>query len=91
MPVPYRIPIAIYKHWILLTYTVIYLYIIVSTKKSNKSRSSNVSSMPKVQITISLDKKFLDWLDEGIKSLKFASRSHGIEYCINQTMNQDLR
>jgi len=45
--------------------------------------------MVKQQVTISLDSRFLDWLDEGIKSLKFATRSHGIEYCINQTMQAE--
>lgn len=45
--------------------------------------------MVKTQVTISLDSRFLEWLDEGIKSLKFATRSHGIEYCINQTMKEE--
>jgi metal-responsive CopG/Arc/MetJ family transcriptional regulator len=47
--------------------------------------------MPKVQVTVSLDKRFLDWLDEGIKSLKFATRSHGIEYCINLAMQEEAK
>jgi metal-responsive CopG/Arc/MetJ family transcriptional regulator len=45
--------------------------------------------MVKTQVTISLDSRFLVWLDEGMKSLKFASRSHGIEYCINRTMQEE--
>ena len=45
--------------------------------------------MVKTQVTISLDSRFLEWLDEGIKSLKFATRSHGIEYCINRTMLEE--
>jgi len=45
--------------------------------------------MVKTQATISLDSRFLEWLDGGIKSLKFASRSHGIEYCINRTMQEE--
>jgi metal-responsive CopG/Arc/MetJ family transcriptional regulator len=42
--------------------------------------------MSKNQVTISLDPRFLEWLDQGIASFKFANRSHGIEYCINKTM-----
>ena len=45
--------------------------------------------MVKTQVTISLDSRFLEWLDEGMKSLKFASRSHGIEYCVNQAMKEE--
>lgn len=47
--------------------------------------------MVKTQVTISLDSRFLEWLDEGIKSLKFATRSHGIEYCINRTMQEEAK
>jgi metal-responsive CopG/Arc/MetJ family transcriptional regulator len=47
--------------------------------------------MAKAQVTISLDNRFLEWLDEGIKSLKFATRSHGIEYCINRAMQEEAK
>jgi len=45
--------------------------------------------MSKNQVTISLDPRFCDWLDKGIASLKFATRSHGIEYCINEVMKRE--
>lgn len=47
--------------------------------------------MSKNQVTISLDSRFLEWLDKGIESLKFATRSHGIEYCINETMKAEAK
>jgi len=38
----------------------------------------------KERITITLDKKLLNWLDAKIEEKIFANRSHGFEYLIMQ-------
>jgi len=45
----------------------------------------------KERITITIDKKLLDWLDEGIRNKTFASRSHGLEYLIQRMKEQDKK
>ena len=45
--------------------------------------------MVKTSVTITLDNRFIQWLDEGVKSLRFASKSHGIEICINHLMQEE--
>src|SRR5437773_269787 len=48
-------------------------------------------SMPKQKqaISISVDPQLLEWIDQGVKSHKFASRSHAIEYCIERTRRRE--
>ena len=36
--------------------------------------------MSKERITITIDKKLLKWLDSQIKSKRFATRSHALEF-----------
>ncbi len=36
----------------------------------------------KERITVSVDKKFLDWLDRRVQDRTFANRSHGFEFLI---------
>ncbi len=38
----------------------------------------------KERITITIDKKFLKWLDEKVKARVFANRSHGFEFLIQK-------
>ncbi len=38
----------------------------------------------KEKFSVSVDEKLLKWLDSEIKEKTFASRSHGIEYALNE-------
>jgi len=38
----------------------------------------------KEKFSVSVDEELLTWLDSKIKSKIFASRSHGIEYALNE-------
>lgn len=40
--------------------------------------------MAKERITITIDKKLLDWIDEKIEEKVFANRSHAMEFLIKQ-------
>ena len=42
--------------------------------------------MAKKQVTVNLDDELLGWIEKKITEKKFATRSHGIEYCINDAM-----
>jgi len=40
--------------------------------------------MPKAKIPISIDPDLLKWIENQVKSKRFASRSHAIEYAVNE-------
>ena len=41
-------------------------------------------NMPKERVSITIRKDLLEWIDQQIESLRFASRSHAIEYAVAQ-------
>jgi len=43
----------------------------------------------KTVIAISVDNDLVKWIESQIKTKKFANRSHGIEYCIEFTKNNE--
>jgi Arc/MetJ-type ribon-helix-helix transcriptional regulator len=45
----------------------------------------------KPRIAITIDQELLDWIDEKIKSKKFANRSHAIEYCVHEAMENEMK
>lgn len=40
--------------------------------------------MGKEKMSVSIDENLIKWIDSQIKTKRFASRSHGIEYALNQ-------
>ena len=47
--------------------------------------------MAKDRITITIDKKLLSWLDNKVKNIVFANRSHGLEFLIQQQINVEKK
>ena len=43
----------------------------------------------KERITITLDKKLLDWLDKKIEEKVFANRSHGFEFLVMEKIRDE--
>jgi len=43
----------------------------------------------KERITITLDKKILEWLDEKVSAKLFANRSHGFEFIIKRKIENE--
>jgi Arc/MetJ-type ribon-helix-helix transcriptional regulator len=41
-------------------------------------------SLSKVKLSITLDSDLVKWLDQKIKTKKFANRSHGLEFAVSQ-------
>lgn len=44
-----------------------------------------------LKTSITLDVEILEWLDRKVADKTFASRSHGIEFCIQRCMEADKR
>jgi Arc/MetJ-type ribon-helix-helix transcriptional regulator len=45
----------------------------------------------KPRIAITIDQMLLDWIDGKIKSKKFANRSHALEYCVHEAMENEMK
>jgi len=45
--------------------------------------------MPKVKVTITVDKKLLDWIEEQVKSFRFRNTSHGFEFAVAKLMETE--
>lgn len=43
----------------------------------------------KEKISITIDDTLIKWLDNQIKKKKFASRSHGFEYALNELVENE--
>ena len=50
-----------------------------------------MSDKEKPRIAITIDPELLDWIDGKIKSKKFANRSHAIEYCVHDAMENEMK
>jgi len=44
----------------------------------------------KERITVTLDKKTLEWIDNKVKSRNFANRSHGFEFLIQRRIDYEV-
>ena len=40
--------------------------------------------MPRDRISITIDKVLLNWIDREVKSRRFSSRSHALEYVVSK-------
>ncbi|MFB3764852.1 MAG: ribbon-helix-helix domain-containing protein [Methanotrichaceae archaeon] len=45
----------------------------------------------KKNVTLSIDANLLDWVDDNIKAMRFASKSQAVNYALNELKNDDLR
>lgn len=43
----------------------------------------------KPRATITIEQKYLEWIDERIKEKRFANRSHGFEYAVQKLMDAE--
>ena len=61
-----------------------YLSLLSMTGGFASRNSLNNSVKMKEKFSISVDDDLLKWLDSEIKNKRFASRSHGIEFALNE-------
>lgn len=66
------------KHCLIMLYNI---YLI--------SYSTMFYNVMKVSIAATIDDEMLKWVESQVKKGKFANRSHGIEYCIRYTKNNE--
>lgn len=45
--------------------------------------------MPKERVSITIRRDLLEWIDKKVESLRFASRSHAIEYAIAKLKQEE--
>jgi len=45
-----------------------------------------METMPKQKVTVTIEKKLLDWTDKGVASFRFRNRSHAFEYALAKLM-----
>ena len=56
-----------------------------------RNRAMTEEKRPRVTWTITVDPDLADWMADQIKSRRFGSRSHGIEVCIDNQIQEDKR
>lgn len=45
--------------------------------------------MAKIRCQVTLRKEIVEWIDKEIEKLRFASRSHAVEYAVLQLIKQE--
>jgi Arc/MetJ-type ribon-helix-helix transcriptional regulator len=50
-----------------------------------------MESMPKQKVTVTVEKKLLDWTDKQIESFRFRNRSHAFEYALAKLMENEKK
>ena len=46
--------------------------------------------MPKIKISVTIEKKFIDWVDKEVKTLRFRNRSHAVEYALAKFIEKEI-
>ena len=49
----------------------------------------SASELPKIRLQITVREDFVKWIDVQVEKLRFASRSHAIEFALGQLLEQD--
>lgn len=47
--------------------------------------------MVKTRVSVTIDQKFLEWMDRKIEELVFANRSHGFEVGIKHLIDEEMK
>ena len=47
--------------------------------------------MAKIEVSVTIDKKFLDWIDKMVEDRTFANRSHAFEYALKRLMEEKTK
>jgi Arc/MetJ-type ribon-helix-helix transcriptional regulator len=50
-----------------------------------------MESMPKIPISVTVEKKYVDWIDKQIEVLRFRNRSHAVEYALAKLAETEKR
>jgi Arc/MetJ-type ribon-helix-helix transcriptional regulator len=50
-----------------------------------------MESMPKQKVTITIEKKLLEWTDKQVESFRFRNRSHAFEYALAKLIESEKK
>jgi Arc/MetJ-type ribon-helix-helix transcriptional regulator len=50
-----------------------------------------MESMPKQKVTITIERRLLDWTDGQVKSFRFRNRSHAFEYALAKLIENEKK
>jgi len=50
-----------------------------------------MEDMPKQKVTITIEKRLLDWTDKQITSVRFRNRSHAFEYALTKLIESEKK
>lgn len=48
-----------------------------------------MESMPKQKVTVTIEKRLLEWVDKEIAKFRFRNRSHALEYALAKLMETE--
>lgn len=47
--------------------------------------------MPKIPISVTVEKKYVEWVDKQIEALRFRNRSHAVEYALAKLVESEKK
>ena len=50
-----------------------------------------MNEMPKVRVYATIREDLVEWLDNEVEKLRFATRSHGIEYALQKLIEKEKK
>jgi Arc/MetJ-type ribon-helix-helix transcriptional regulator len=50
-----------------------------------------MSEMPKIRVYATIREDFVKWIDQQVSQLRFANRSHAIEYAISKLIEREKK
>jgi len=50
-----------------------------------------MEGMPKQKVTVTVEKRLLEWIDKQIETFKFRNRSHAFEYALAQLIEREKK
>lgn len=45
----------------------------------------------KAKISVTVEQKYVDWIDSQIKTMRFRNRSHAVEYALAKLLEQEKK
>lgn len=56
-----------------------------------KEGENKMVEMPKIRVYVTIREDFVKWIDEQVQKLRFANRSHAIEYAISKLIETEKK
>ena len=50
-----------------------------------------MEDMPKMKISVTVEKRLVEWIDREVETLRFRNRSHAVEYAIAKFVESEKK